>query len=64
MQPGDENFQDWIPIYLRMKSNLLKLHNTLQSKEGAVSVEIAIELAADARLLALQIRLQSETCTL
>lgn len=53
--------QDWITTYLTMKMNLTKMHSLLLKKEADSAIELALQIATDARLCAKQIAIQQET---
>ena len=53
--------QDWITTYLTIKMNLTKMHSLLLKKEADQAVELALQIAADARICAKQIAIQQET---
>lgn len=52
--------QDWSVTYLTMTANLKKMHSLLLKKEADSAIELALQVAADARLCAKQIAIQRE----
>lgn len=52
--------QDWITNYLTMKMNISKLHDLLLKKETDSAINLALEIAADARICARQIEIQRD----
>ena len=52
--------QDWITSYLTMKANLTSLHSLLLKKEVDSAIDLALQIAADARMCARQIELQRD----
>ncbi len=53
--------QDWIIQYLMMKSNLSKLHDLLLKNQHDDAIDLALQVATDARLMARQIAIQRDT---
>jgi len=52
--------QDWITSYLTMKANLTNLHSCLLKKEANQAIDLALQIAAEARMCARQIELQRD----
>ena len=51
---------DWVQPYLSVKANIAELHNAMLKKDHQRAIDLALEIAADARLCANQIRLQHD----
>lgn len=52
--------QDWITNYLTMKTNLTQMHSLLLKKEVDSAIDLALQIAAEARMCARQLELQRD----